>query len=371
MQWKQIKVRELQPGMVLMSDIFCPQTGILLLKAGVVLHGLLLGYLQKYNADLFCYVSYSKEKVADAGEQEDEKPFQADFIGSGDRMISMDKEAKEILLQACRTLNRIYSSREIKPYYRELYAVIEDLVGKILDRPEMMVSIALQKMIDDAVYCHAINVCVFSVFLGKLTGLKEIPLRELALSGIMHDIGMMDVPAEIWQKKGPLTGAEFSKVKEHSQYSFFRLAGLDQVDRPTLLGVLQHHERLDGSGYPHGLKNDGLHLWGKILGITDVFDAYTSERVYRKAHTHYQGLEYLRQSSVQFDKDLLHLFIQNLSFFPIGSRVQLNTGEKGIVMGIHKHAPHRPIVRVRKEDGIGEKLLDLTDNGSLYIEKLL
>lgn len=391
MQGKKMKIKELKPGMILMDNIYCPHTGILLLKTGTVLRRAFLSALQKNNPDLYCYAcrfpgERASEEILDVkpgnyaaddlvleevsgleeipGEEncENKRLFPPEFV---------DREAEEIYSQACRVFSKIYSSRKIKPHFRELYSVIENLVDKLLIHPEMMIYAALLKKIDNSTFSHAVNVCVFSAFLGRVIGVKEPLLRELALAGIMHDIGKMDIPAEIWHKKGPLTVLEFNKVKEHSLYSYFRLANIDQVNIQTLAGVLQHHERLDGSGYPHGLKNDELHLWSRILGITDVFDAYTSERIFRKAYSFHQGFEHLRQNSTRFDNRLLNIFIKNLSFFPIGSRVLLNTGEKGIVMGIHKYYPNRPIIRVEKKDGSGEKLMDLAESRSVFIEKLL
>lgn len=389
MQGKKLKVKELQQGMVLMSDIYCPQTGVLLLKKGTVLRDALLGSLQKNKPEMYCHVynnffeeieltesalassgpSLFEEKGSNKADEEaagfdngDFESFPPDFV---------DQEAREIYVQACLTLDKIYSSRKIKPYLHELYSVIDYMVRKLLLHPEMMVYAALLKRSDNSTFCHAVNVSVYSVFLGRLIGLKEAILREIALAGMMHDIGKLDISAAIWNKKGLLTEWEFTKVKEHSLYSFFRLVNLEQVDRQSLVAVLQHHERLDGSGYPHGLKEDKLHLWSKILAITDVYDAYTSERAYRKAHSYHEGLEFLWQKSDQFDKKLLKTFIHNLSFLPIGCRVLLNTGESGIVMGIHKHIPHRPIIRVKEKDGIGEKLLDLAKDRFIFIEKLV
>lgn len=385
MQGIKMRIKELEPGMVLMDDIYCPQTGILLLKAGTVLRRALLRALQKNNPDLYCYacrssaISRNEEILAVKADPAAAENLSLEEVSGEEnwenRPLSppefVDREAGEIYAQACRIFNKIYSGRKIKPYLRELYNVIESLVGKLLIHPEMMIYVALLKKIDNSTFSHAVNVCVFSAFLGKVAGIKEPLLKELALAGIMHDIGKMDIPVEIWRKKGRLTLLEFNKVKEHSLYSYFRLANIDQVDMQTLMGVLQHHERLDGSGYPHGLKNDELHLWSKILGIADVFDAYTSERSYRKAYSYHQGLEHLRQNSARFDSKLLNIFIRSLSFFPIGSRVLLNTGENGIVMGIHKHYPYRPIIRVAKKDGSGEKLIDLAESRSVFIEKLL
>ncbi len=386
MQGEKLKVKELKQGMVLMCDIYCPQTGVLLLKKGTVLRDVLLSSLQKNKPEMYCYVYNYFEEIELAESALASKPpfFEEEGSSRADEAAGyeegdfknfppefVDREAREIYVQACLALNKIYSSRKIKPHLHELYAVIDHLVRKLLIHPEMMVYAALLKRSDNSIFCHAVNVSVYSVFLGRLIGLKETVLREIALAGMMHDIGKLDIPAEIWNKKGLLTEVEFNKVKEHSLYSFFRLANLEQVDRQSLVAVLQHHERADGSGYPHGLKEDELHLWSKILAITDVYDAYTSERAYRKAHSYHQGLEFLWQNSLLFDKKLLRTFIHNLSFLPIGSRVLLNTGESGIVMGIHKHIPHRPIIRVKEKDGIGEKLLDLAKDRFIYIEKLV
>ena len=137
-----------------------------------------------------------------------------------------DEAAKEIYIQAYRTINEIYKNRKIKPYIKELNEVLDFLTKKLLDNPEMMLQIALLKKIANYCLSHSVNVCIFAAYLGKLLGMELVSLKELSLAGIMHDIGKLDISPEIWGKKGPLTAQEFEKIKAHSLHGFMRLSSL-------------------------------------------------------------------------------------------------------------------------------------------------
>jgi HD-GYP domain-containing protein (c-di-GMP phosphodiesterase class II) len=382
---RKVHVKELRPGMVAAGDICCSRSGVLLLKKGTVLHPAVIHYLQNMEPEAVVHI---EEDLNDTGARAalppekddagnafffDKKKQLEGSIGQLQTIPSevADEEAKEIYIQAYKTINEIYKNRKIKPYLKELYEVLDCLVEKLSVNPEMMLQVALLKKIENYCLSHSINVCVFAAYLGKLLGMDMAALKELSLAGIMHDIGKLDISPEILSKRGPLTEQELESIKQHSLHSFMRLSSVENVGRDILNGVLQHHERSDGSGYPHGLPESEIHLWGRILGIVDVFDAVTSEKSYRNAVSQHEGLEILLSQSFQFDQKLLSLFIKNISFYPIGSRVLLNSGETGIVIGIHRHLPFRPIVTIPNKDKGKERVVDLSEELTLFIEKII
>jgi HD-GYP domain-containing protein (c-di-GMP phosphodiesterase class II) len=368
--------------MVTSSDIYCSRSGVLLLKKGTVFHQAVINYLQNMDPEAVIYIEEGLDDTTNMTGSPREKfdPFYCDekkeLEGSIGQIHTIpsevaDEETKKIYIQAYKTINEIYKNRKIKPYIKEIFEVLDYLVKKLSVNPEMMLQVALLKKIENYCLSHSINVCVFAAYLGKLLGMDIVTLKELSLAGIMHDIGKLDISPEILRKKGLLTDKEFESIKLHSLHSFIRLASVENVGKDVLNGVLQHHERSDGSGYLHGLKGNDIHLWGRILGIVDVFDAVTSERSYRNSVSQHEGLEMLLSNSFQFDQNLLSLFIKNISFYPIGSRVLLNTGETGIVTGIHRHIPFRPIVKIQNKNKSGERVVDLSEQLTLFIEKII
>jgi len=385
---KRIKASELKPGLVLYNDI-CSQSGLLLLKKGTVFHQAIINNLQnKYpHIDLYIEEELTDSEINtgnpndsnDSNESEVVEVFSDGRKAQEEILIKIndtsptvaDEETKKIYVQAYKTINEIYKHRKIKPYLNDLYEIIGSLINKLSVNPEMLMQLALLKKIDNFCLSHSVNVSIFAAYLGRLAGMDPVTLKHLSFAGMMHDIGKLDIPQEILTKKEELSEQEFESVKLHSLHSFFRLSSVEKMEKNILEGVLQHHERVDGSGYPHGLKGNEIHLWGRILGIVDAYDTFTSNDNSRDSVSRHQGLEILITHSDQFDQNLLNRFIKNTSFYPIGCRVLLNSGEIGIVVGIHRHIPFRPIVRVINKDHGKEKNIDLSQQLSLHIEEIL
>jgi HD-GYP domain-containing protein (c-di-GMP phosphodiesterase class II) len=149
---------------------------------------------------------------------------------------------------------------------------------------------------------HTRRVAALAVEIGELLGLSPIRLRSLAIGGLLHDIGKLSIPAAILQKPGPLDDDEFSTVKLHPERGRELLSELGGFDESVKRLVLDHHERLDGSGYPRGIHGNDLDLATRILAVCDVYDALVSSRVYRPAWSREQALELLRgEADVAFD----------------------------------------------------------------------
>lgn len=385
MEFQRVKIKDLQPGLILAENIFCPRFGVLLLKKETVLQANTLELLRNLDREKYCLVHrpaaiQGKEKTRQgrAFLTEDhtlhdsiarQKEVEEQLVGIPEEIA--DQEAKELYASVYGVINEIYKNRKVQPHLEELYSVTAHLARKILLHPEMLIQIAMLKKIDNYYLSHSVNVSIFAAYLGCLSRMELEDIKNIALAGMLHDIGKLDIPPKIFNKEGELTDEEFARVKMHSMYSFFRLSEEGSgLKKPVLEGVLQHHERFDGSGYPHGLKGSAIHTWSKILGIVDVYDALTSARTYRKAYSHHQGLEILFSNAQQFDNELLNYFIRNISFFPVGSRVQLNTGEMGTILGTYRSIPFRPIVKVHDESGEEKRIVDLSEDLTVFIEKV-
>ena len=170
----------------------------------------------------------------------------------------------------------------------------KEILDNLNDYDSILKSITNSRDIDEYLTSHCVNVALLSSMLGKWLNLPKKDLTLLTYSAFLHDIGKTKVNQTILNKPSKLTKSEFEEIKKHSIYSYDLVKNIPYLDESVSLGVLMHHERLDGSGYPLGLKEDKISAFAKIIGITDMFDAMTSDRVYSKKQNPFKVLEIMQ-----------------------------------------------------------------------------
>jgi len=193
-------------------------------------------------------------------------------------------------------------------------------------------------------------------------------LREFGMAALMHDLGKVHTPLEVLNKPDKLTDAEFAIMKRHTVDGAEMLRRTPDI--PTLAPVVafEHHLRLDGSGYPHGVKRPTLNICTMLCSIADVYDAMRSQRRYQQSFPTDRILEVLKRSDgQQFDQHLVRRFVQLIGIYPAGNMVRLNTGEIAVVVKVYAPDPYRPQVRVLF-DRAGSRL-DLTYDLNLWEEQ--
>jgi HD-GYP domain-containing protein (c-di-GMP phosphodiesterase class II) len=180
-------------------------------------------------------------------------------------------------------------------------------------------------------------------------------LAKMALGLLMHDIGKLAIPAEILDKPGPLDEHEWALVREHPVVGAEMLG--DNVSYLIRVVVRQHHERWDGSGYPDGLEGEAIHQLARIAAVADVYDAVTSDRVYRPARKPHEGVTLIEQGDgVEFDPEVVSVFSRVVMPFPPGSEVRLADGRVGLVIDVDPRTPYEPTVRVLSDTGRVEEI---------------
>jgi len=230
--------------------------------------------------------------------------------------------------------------------------LVNGLIEELLASKPAMIMLTDMQVTDLYLYQHSLNVCIYATQLGMSYGYKGNDLFALSIGALMHDIGKTRISKEILFKPDKLTNEEYDEMKRHSEYGFDILRGMTGIPLVSAHCAFQHHERMDGSGYPRGLKNNEIHHFAQWTGIADVFDAMTTNRVYRKAMLPHEAVEVLYTGSVhQFDREKLALFRDKIAIYPLGVEVTLSTGEVGIVVDLNANIPHRPIVRVIEAEG--------------------
>lgn len=244
------------------------------------------------------------------------------------------------------------SSFVIEKAYRRFSGLIRHIMNEIRGNEELLTLLAEVYTYDNYIFTHSMNVTLYSLAIGMELKLTQKQMETLGLGAILHDVGKMLVPVEILMKPGRLTKEEFEEIKKHSEAGFQIIRGVQTVPLLVAHCAYQHHERLDGSGYPRGLTGDDIHYFGKIIAVADVFDAVTSNRVYRSAMLPHEGLEILYSGSgVQFDMKIVEAFRRAVAVYPNGLGVTLNDGRKGIVSRQNVGCSDRPVIEILEENG--------------------
>jgi len=350
---RRISIDQAKPGMVNARHIYSAE-GRTLLAAGIVLNEYYINRLK----ELGIYSIY----IRDESTEELNLP---EIVSERTRL-----ETVKTVREAFRALetNRNINTRAIR-------SAVDSILDEILSNTDILVQLSDIRSYDDYNFYHSVNVCILSLMTGVSLGMNMLQLRDLGVGALLHDVGKIKVPESILNKPGPLTPAEFEEVKKHTVYGFDILRQYPDISLLSSHVAFQHHERVDGSGYPRGLKENEIHEYARIVAVTDVYDALLADRVYRKGLIPYQAIQIItRGAYTSFDPRIVGAFLENIAIYPVGSVVQLNTGDIGIVVDVNKKSQHKPVIR-RLLDHRGQKVkepqeIDLDKLHTVYIVKV-
>ena len=257
-----------------------------------------------------------------------------------------------------------------------LKKVLRELVVEIIRNRDSMIHQLDMRTYQDYIYAHSVNTCVLSVLIAVNLDYPEGKLTDLALGTMLHDIGMMMLPDALLMKMGNLTPEESKQVQQHPEDGFNILRTVREIPITVAHIAYQHHERVDGKGYPRNLTADKILEFAKVAAVADTFDALVSDRPYRKGmvpHEAYEVMMALADSYV--DRDILHLFLTHVAIYPVGAVVQLDNGQHGVVTKVLPRLQTRPQVRLLTDQQgnlLSEQTeIDLTQHLTLMISRVL
>jgi len=333
-----VSLSKCQPGVTLARSIYS-ENGSTLVGAGVVLTQRMLDRLQQLNITTL----YIQDARTDDIQLED-----AVSERTRQEAMAVIHETFRSALNSPQKWSQSFHDRQFGKQFRDvMVSVIDELKG---NRSAMNL-LGNACASDHYIFAHSFNVALYTTALAMKAGFGEKELMEIGMGAMLHDVGKMSIPPEILQKPGPLTEDEFAIMKKHSEYGFEMLRRQDDIPLLAAHCAFQHHERIDGSGYPRGLKGEEIHPYAKLLAVCDVFDALTTQRAYRAPMLPHEATEILfAGAGTLYDQTCVEYLRDTIALYPLGMTVTLNTGEVGVVIDYNKGMPGRPIVRVLTDE---------------------
>ncbi|TXK75864.1 HD-GYP domain-containing protein [Paenibacillus sp. N3.4] len=349
------------PGMRLAKNIY-NEDGMVLLAVNVELTQRLIDRLFSYGID---YIYIADSRTDDV--------IQEDMIQYETRTKAVN-EIKNTFRKVMEDSNK----RGAVSYYdigRNFRDVMKMIIDDLSAHQGAMVMLNNMNIKDNYLFQHSVNVSIYAIMLGISYGYSRENLETLGLGALLHDIGKTKVPLGILRKPSQLTDEEFKEMKNHTTYGFQILKDEPNIPLISAHCALQHHERINGSGYPRGIVGSEINEFGKWIGLVDSYDAMTTTRVYRRPLLPHEAMEQLfTGSGTLYDQSQIALFRDKIAIYPLGITVRLNTGEYGIVSKLNMTVPHRPVVRILRDEA-GEEMkepyeLDLSTKLSILISEI-
>ena len=336
--------KHLKPGMILAKDIMLYDNNnfnTLLLSKGQVLNNAYIKRILYHNID-GAYIESEAFSDIIAESYIDDK-LKAKAL----------TQIKDVYYDFQMSSNKINATT-----IKQISSIVNDLITELLYKDDLTYNIIDFKNYDSYTFQHCLNVSILSISTGVSLGMSEPKLHELGIAGMLHDIGKMLVPVEILNKPGKLTEEEFAIIKEHPVNAVKQLNNL--VSNDILRAIENHHEKLDGTGYPYGRTANNISYYAKVLSVCDVYDALTSDRPYRKSAFPNEVIEYIMGcADTHFDYDILQHFIKIIVAYPIGTFVKLSNGQLAVVVKNYKENILRPLIRIINPDGTVGRDMDL------------
>jgi putative nucleotidyltransferase with HDIG domain len=350
-QLKVLSIAELQPGMYVVS-VHKQKGNIEIKTQGWARTAAVIEQLKKKGVlelivDLSKTLEQPKLEVAAPSE-----PVPVSSTGRTREKVSFEQELGQanVLYQQAKGLQKkafadIQAGRELN--LQQFQDCATGFIDSVFRNQDALLCISRIREKDAYLLEHSVNVSILMTIFAKQMKFDEDLIQQLATGALLHDIGKILVPDSILNKPGKLTAEEFGEMRRHVVYSHEILQKIPGLSPISIDVAAVHHERLDGKGYPHGLAEQQISVYGRMISIVDTYDAITAQRCYKEGQTGISALKILKRESPQsFDPVLLAQFIKAIGIHPVGTLVRLSNEKLGIVIKANEQDPLRPVLKV-------------------------
>ncbi|TDX58878.1 HD-GYP domain-containing protein [Orenia marismortui] len=351
---RPIPVEELKAGMKIAKTIY-NNSGQILLGAGMALKD---SYIEKLNNLNIPEIYIVDEELPEVKVPEP---------------IS-DKTRLEAIKVVKDTMQDIESQSQIN--FDKINDVIDSILDEILLQNHVVIHLNDIRAYDSYTFQHSVGVTILSILMSLNFSYTKEEIKKIAIGAFLHDIGKIKVDKDIIMKPGKLTDEEYEEVKKHSLYGYNIIKDVHGISILSAHIAYQHHEYIDGTGYPRGLKGDEISEWAQIVTVADIYDALTSDRVYKRKLMPHEALKIVEElKGTKLSPKCVDALSKHVAVYPVGTMVQLSDDQLGIVIDVNKEDLSSPIVRI-VEDKEGNKIteikeVDLIHNDNLKINRVI
>ncbi len=338
---KLVDIETVEPGQILGKTIFS-SNGAVLLSTGVQLTVYMISTLKRLGVTTV-YI---------------DDPMFRDI--SHEELLS-EETKRAVIYQMSETFEQLRSGKNFSS--KAIGQTVDDLLEDVMKNQNIMIHLSDIRTADNAMFLHAMNVCMMASLIGLNMGLNMIQLKELSMGALLHDIGKLGAP-EVQEGRTHHSWRGFDLLKNKREYSLL-----------VAHVAFQHHEAIDGSGVPRGLNGDDIHTYAKITAVANLYDNLIYPSGDQEPLMPHEACERLNAySGTLLDHEVLVHFMRIVSIYPNGISVRLSTRQTGVVVGQHRGLPGRPVVRIIDKDGdeaVGYSELDLAQHPTVFIDSVL
>lgn len=338
---KYMRTRQLEPGMK-MDQAVVDRLGRNLITRGSILDEYVIDSLQKLGI-IGVYIQEGEMDpeeenivISPAAEKNIEKLHTADRS-----KVTLSNSVRE---RVAHGIQYIYSNVDTVNLADTTDSITNDLLSAIDSNDAIAIDISALKTSDEYTFKHSVDVATISMILAKQQGLSRKQIYEIGVAGLLHDVGKTKVPSSILNKPARLDDNEFEVMKQHSVFGYRMIKDRAEFSNEISMAVLQHHEKMNGVGYPLGITRNQITPFAKILSVADIYDALVTERPYKQAFSQRDAVEMIMSMTEELDMTAMKSFLESMILYPVGSIVELSNGERAKVVRNSPHYILRPTV---------------------------
>ncbi len=354
-----VPTRLLQDGMKIDQSII-DGTNRVLIARGAILDEFMIKGLRKLGIS-GVYIREGEEEVMESSADE---PIAQATLETIEKLKVEDRKrvniSESVRARVAEGVSFLYSNTDSAQLADTTRDITDELMRAIDENDAIAVDISALKVSDEYTFKHSVDVATISMIVAKKLEMSPEEIYDIGIAGLLHDIGKSKIPNEILNKPGRLTEDEFAIMKQHSVFGYRILQENKEIKEPIKLAVLQHHEKINGNGYPMGVGADQICAYAKILSVVDIYDALVTERPYKQGFSPRDAVEMLMAMTAELDIVSLRGFLSSIILYPVGTTVVLSNGERARVVENYEEAILRPKVVGLKTGRVYDLAYDLS-----------